>query len=404
MSTRVVINGLASLDRKTGVGHYIASLHQQLQLTGDTGDRAVFYPTGITRDVVRMARNWMNKPRTKSKSAPANSATPVATAAPALPRLVWNPKKLLGRYVRRNVPKIFRRHFQRVCVRNGVQLYHEPNFIPLPSDLPTIITVLDLSVLLHPEWHPIERVRVHEQNFEKGIARCQHVITISEAVRSEIIHHLGMKPEDVTSIHIAPREHFRPLPASQVAAGLQSLGLQPGFLLYLGTIEPRKNLMMLLKAYCDLPAELRSLHPLVLAGGWGWKTDEVHDFYDRVGRAAGVRHLGYVPDEMLPVLCNGAQALLYPSLYEGFGLPPIEMMNCGGAVLASTADAVAEVLKDKAWLLDPNDTTAWRKAMQTILTDNDRWNELRRDSISFASQYSWRRCAEETWSVYRKVA
>jgi alpha-1,3-rhamnosyl/mannosyltransferase len=405
MATRVILNGLASLDRKTGVGHYIASLHRELQLTAETGDRCVFYPSGITRDAVKIARDWMNRHRPKPTpvAQPAPTETAIATA-PSLKQFTWNPKKILGRAVRQSIPRIFRRHFERACIREGAQLYHEPNFIPLPSDLPTLITVLDLSVLLYPQWHPIERVRIHEKNFDNAISKCRHVITISESVRQEIIHHLGMKPSDVSAVHIAPRDHFRPLPTDVVNAGLRSLDLSPGYLLYLGTIEPRKNLTMLLKAYCDLPASLREKHPLVLAGGWGWRTEEIHDFYERSGKAAGVRHLGYVDDGLLPILCNGARALLYPSFYEGFGLPPIEMMNCGGAVLASTADAVVEVLQDKAWLIDPNDMAAWRDAMVAILTDDERWNALRKDSISFASRYTWRRCAEETWDVYRKVA
>src|SRR5439155_1795337 len=110
----------------------------------------------------------------------------------------------------------------------------------------------------------------------------------------------------------------------------------------LGTIEPRKNVLMLLRAYCSLPERLRNVCPLLLVGGWGWNISDVADYLDREARHRGVIHLGYVAEEHVPLIYNGAHALLFPSCYEGFGLPPIEMMACGGAVIASTAAAVVE--------------------------------------------------------------
>lgn len=398
MASRVVINGLASLDRRTGVGHYIASLHEHLALTAGEGESACLYPTGFSRFAAKVAKRGVDRLRSGGTAKPAATTTATVPTPPG-----FGLKRKLDKAVRGAAPEIIRRHFGRFCSGRGIQLYHEPNFIPLPGDQPMVVTVLDLSVILHPEWHTAERVRKHETQFHKGLKRAKHLITISESVKREMVEHLGVKPSDVTAIHIGPRCHFRPLPDDAVKAALRKLDLEPGFLLYLGTVEPRKNIGMLLRAYCALPAELRSQHPLVLAGGWGWKTEDVRDYYEQVAKPAGVRHLGYTDDDLLPALCNGAAALLYPSLYEGFGLPPIEMMNCGGAVLASTADAVAEVLGDKARLIDPHDADAWRDAMADVLLNPERRAELQKDSISFASRYSWEQCAQATWGVYRQI-
>jgi alpha-1,3-rhamnosyl/mannosyltransferase len=141
----------------------------------------------------------------------------------------------------------------------------------------------------------------------------------------------------------------------------------------------------------------------VLVGGWGWNVRRVADYLDSVGRHRGVRHLGYVPDEDLPYLYNGARALAYPSFYEGFGLPPVEMLACGGAVLASTAGAVAETVGGQAHLIEPLDLDGWRHALRRVCADDDWWQELRTGATEAARPYTWERCAADTLRVYRAV-
>jgi alpha-1,3-rhamnosyl/mannosyltransferase len=193
------------------------------------------------------------------------------------------------------------------------------------------------------------------------------------------------------------------LPTASTAAGLRRLGLPPRYLLYLGTIEPRKNVLLLMRVYCQLPAKLRERWPLVLAGAWGWNVERERDYYQSLARRCGVIHLDYVADEDLPVIYNGARALLYPSHYEGFGLPPVEMLSCGGAVLASTTPAVAETVGGQAALVDPQDPDAWRAALIRILTDDDWLRSLRAGAEAAAATYSWERCARETRAVYDKA-
>jgi alpha-1,3-rhamnosyl/mannosyltransferase len=200
------------------------------------------------------------------------------------------------------------------------------------------------------------------------------------------------------------RPGLGPLPRGQVEAVLRKLGLPARYLLYLGTIEPRKNLMRLLRAYCALPAPLRDGWPLLMVGGWGWNTEEVADYLHGEARHRGVIHLGYVRDDHLAALYNGARALVFPSLYEGFGLPPVEMMACGGAVLASTAGAVREIVGGQAHLVAPEDEEGWRDAMARVLQDDDWWQSLRQGAEETARPYTWKACAAETLKVYFQVS
>jgi alpha-1,3-rhamnosyl/mannosyltransferase len=283
------------------------------------------------------------------------------------------------------------------------QLYHEPNFIPLPSELPTVVTVHDLSVLLHPQWHPADRVAFYERHFHSALARCAHVITDSDFTRREVIRHLGIAPERVTRIYVGVRPGLEPLPQGSVRMELRRLGLPERYLLCLGTIEPRKNVLTLLQAYSSLPNGVRGRYPLLLVGGWGWDVGAVAEFLRCEGRHKGVRHLGYVPEGHLAALYNGARVLAYPSLYEGFGLPPVEMLACGGAVLASTAGAVAETAGAAAHLVEPLDVGGWRDALLRVCTDDDWWRWLRAGAVQEARPYTWERCAVETLAVYRAV-
>jgi alpha-1,3-rhamnosyl/mannosyltransferase len=293
--------------------------------------------------------------------------------------------------------------FRWSCGRGQFDLYHEPNFVPLPARIPAVVTVHDLSVLLHPEWHPADRVRHHERRFREGVAGAAHVITVSRFVRRQVIEHLGTSPDKVTAVDngVGP-EYFAAGPADADRVR-RELVLPSDYLLFVGTIEPRKNLPTLLRAYRDLPPAVRRRCSLVVAGGWGWKAAETADAL-RAAAGDGVIHLGYTDDRHLPGLYAGARALVFPSFYEGFGLPPLEMLACGGAVLASTADAVREVLGSHAHFVEPLDVSDWRSSMARAITDDDWLAALRRGGRPHAAAFTWARCAAETAAVYRSVA
>jgi alpha-1,3-rhamnosyl/mannosyltransferase len=385
---RVILNALASLKPRTGIGHYIHSLCEHLlPIVGP--EQLVLFPGAVARRFIGSLF---------SRRIHTASPTQRGSGLP-LRRLLAAPLKLLKHVGVRAA----RQSFRAFVNRSGCDLYHEPNYIPWPCDVPAIATVHDLSVLLHPDWHPAERVKFYETHFFRNLQRCRHLIADSDAIRGELIDRLGMRTERVTTVHLAVRPGFRPQPAAEVAAVLRRFDLQPGYLLHVGTIEPRKNLLMLMRAYCDLPAALRQAHPLVLIGGWGWRNREVREFYENKGRREGVRQIGYAAEEDLPAIYSGARALVFPSHYEGFGFPPLEMMACGGAVIASTADSLREILPERTRLQSPHDLAAWREAMSEMLRDDDLWKQSREGVVAHAGQFTWEKCARQTWEVYRRV-
>jgi glycosyltransferase involved in cell wall biosynthesis len=390
---RVVVNELAALGVKTGVGYYteqlLRCLHEQAG-----ADEVEAYPRGCVRLLCR--KSAVLGPRLRAGSADASGRRRPRGYSDAVGRDLLHS-------LRRHGWTLLERHFHKTCRRKAYDLYHEPNLIPLESDCPVLATVHDLSVVLHPEWHPCDRVAHFERHFRDGLACCRHFLAVSDFSRREVIRVLGVAPERVTRVYNGIRPGLAPLARDAVVQTLRRLGLPDRYLLYMGTIEPRKNLRVLLKAYVALPVRLRASFPLLLAGGWGWNSGDLADYIHRVARHEGVVHVGYIPGAHQGALYNGARALVYPSLYEGFGLPPLEMMACGGAVLASTAAALVETVGARADLIDPNDVEGWTMAMARVLEDDDWRQTLCRGVTDVARPYTWDRCAAETLRVYRRL-
>lgn len=379
---RVLINGACLIRPRTGVGHTTANLHRSLEQTFPT-DTFWLYPGGMLGEV---ASRVLRRPKFLSDSN-ANSGLSI--------------RGMVGTVVRQAARSVYRTHLQTSAKWGRFDLYHEPNFVAVRTTLPTVLTVHDLSVLTHPEWHPAERVRFHERHFRNGVEKAAHVIVVSEAVRRETMDVLGLPGDRVTTVHNGLDDQFRPQPIEGVKAYRQRAKLPERYLLAVGTIEPRKNIGSLMRAFADLPAEIRAQCPLVLAGNWGWKSDVEREYFETTARDRGVIHLDYVGHRDLPSLYAGAAALLYPSHYEGFGLPPIEMLACGGSVIASTAPAVREVLGAHADFVDPLDLEGWREAMRrTAMGEGFDQSD---EKVRHACSYSWTRAAVQTHSVYQSV-
>jgi alpha-1,3-rhamnosyl/mannosyltransferase len=391
---RIVINQATALGQKAGIGHYTDQLVRHL-LTCAGPDQIDTFPTGW----VRTAAETYSRTRSSLYTGRDNHRADPQGRPGVASRLRQSALKRLYRAGQ----GLMSWHFRSLCHRAAYDLYHEPNGIPLPSDCRTVSTVHDLSLLLHPEWHTAERAEHFERNLTRLLEQCVHFLTDSDFIRRQVIEVLGVPAEKVTRVHLGIRPGLASLPAEHVRQTLKQLGLPPQYLLYLGTIEPRKNLLPLLKAYCDLPGALREQWPLLLVGGWGWNAQGVADYLREVAQPRGVLHLGYLPDDHLAAIYNGARALVYPSLYEGFGLPPLEMMACGGAVLASTAESVVETVGRQAHLVEPRDVVGWRTALHRIVTDDAWCQSLRNGAVDLAATFTWERCARETLHVYRQI-
>ena len=267
--------------------------------------------------------------------------------------------------------------------------------------VPTVVTIHDVTMLLFPEWHPSRRLALMGPALAPAASRADRIITPSHHTREDVLKLLPVEPERVVVVPEGVDAIFKPQPEAEVAERLAPLGLRAGeYLLFLGTIEPRKNLARLLEA---VEAAGATVGLLVLAGGQGWNNAAIRSAIARLTRAGRVRALGYVPDDLRAPLLAGARAFVYPSLYEGFGLPPLEAMACGTPVLTSNVSALPEVMGDAALSVDPTDVSALTAALARIWGDEALRADLRARGLARASQFSWDRTARLTLDVYHAV-
>jgi glycosyltransferase involved in cell wall biosynthesis len=382
-SMRVVINATAALGPRTGVGHYTVELIAALRKTGEAAISTYPHPL-------------LAKLRARLGGGP-KPASPASGPAPKRP--LW--KRIARVPFRWGWRALIEQEARFAFHPRTIDLYHEPNFFPLRTRLPTVVTVHDLSAVLHPEWHPADRVAQFATEFLPRVREFAHILTDSDAARDEIIRTLNLPPERVTRAYPGVRQTLRPIPREEVDPVLRRLGLPEGYFLHVGTLEPRKNLLTLLRAYVSLPDRLRACCPLVLVGPWGWRFEELAAFHEAEAKHRNVMHLGYLAEADLSAVYNGARALLFPTWYEGFGLPAAEMLACGGAVIASSTPAVAELLGGCGALCDPANLDAWRDAMRKAIEDDDWLTQLRRGTRERAEQFTWANCARDTLTAYR---
>ena len=235
-----------------------------------------------------------------------------------------------------------------------LDVLHSPDFIPpFRRRCRSIITIHDLAFLLYPQFLTKGSARYYGQ-IDQAVRHTDHIIAVSESTRRDIVRLLGVPEQMITVIHEAPRRFFHVLPDVDLTPRLQKrFGLERDFVLFVGTIEPRKNVPTLLSAFQQVLDHYHAEVDLVLAGAPGWLTDEVYGLVGRLGLTGRVHFLGRVSDEELVWLYNAAQMLVLPSFYEGFGLPPLEAMACGAPVIVSNVSSLPEVVGDAALLSDP---------------------------------------------------
>jgi alpha-1,3-rhamnosyl/mannosyltransferase len=262
--------------------------------------------------------------------------------------------------------------------------------------------VHDLSWIRFPHTHPIERVRAMDTYFEKGLRRAALVLTDSVFVKNELMEVFGIGAERIRPIMLGVESLFRPQTADETLPVLQKLALTHGeYLLAVGTLEPRKNLKVVLRAFAQLPAAFRKRHPLVLVGMKGWHTSEFEAQIAPLVQAGEVRELGYLPREDLATVIAGATTLIYPSIYEGFGLPPLEAMACGVPVITSNVSSIPEVVGDAGIMLAPHDVDGIADAIRLVAEDADVRRDLAVKALLRSAEFTWGKCAEQTVEAYR---
>jgi glycosyltransferase involved in cell wall biosynthesis len=284
------------------------------------------------------------------------------------------------------------------------KLMHGPNFfLPACADI-GVITVHDLSVFKFPDTHPIERVKQFERDFSRSIAKSTHVITDSVTTRAEVLEFTGLSTNQVTAIPLGVSELYRPRPPEELNESLRKYGLSLGcYALCVSTLEPRKKIDRLLSAWYQLPLILRKAFQLVLVGGNGWLSSTLQTEI-ALGEAQGwIKRLGYVSESDLPLLYAGATAFVYPSTYEGFGLPPIEAMASGVPVVVSNQSCIPEVTQGAGLMIDPDDQKAFSAALERCLTDAPWRQTAITKGLLVASTYTWQQCIDQTAALYQQV-
>lgn len=290
----------------------------------------------------------------------------------------------------------------RKCGRHqGYDLYHETGFVPakLP-ELPVVYTMYDLSLRHYAHAHPRERVWFFEYFIKRRLPQARHILTISQYIRSEIIEEFKVPQDKVTAVPLAPAAHFVPRAQEQVSQVLDKLNVPADYLLFTGTLEPRKNIDLLIKA---LPLMQHKL-PLVLAGWSGWGHKAWQEELISRGLRNRVLQTGYLDEEDLACLYSGARAFVYPSLYEGFGLPVLEAMACGCPVVTSRASCLPETAGQAALYTDPYAPEELAGHLDQIIENQQLSQDLSRRGLRRAASFTWQHTANQTLQVFQSIA
>lgn len=287
--------------------------------------------------------------------------------------------------------------------RYGDSLFHSPNF-HLPSHPgPSVVTIHDLSHQLYPEYHPRARVRWMNKLVPDSLAASTRILCVSHSTRRDLEELMNVDAGKITVTYPGVGQEFKPLPTESIAATLGTYGLRANqYLLCVATLEPRKNLNMLIDCYLRLPNSIREAYPLVLIGGLGW---DYESFLVKLpGLAAqGVVWLGFMPQEQLPALYNGALCFVYPSIYEGFGLPVLEAQACGTPVITSNRSSLPEVASSEALLVNTLNSDELLLALERALDDQTWRRTCSAKGLAKAAGFTWSRCARETVAVYKQA-
>lgn len=271
--------------------------------------------------------------------------------------------------------------------RRNLDLMHSMAFvIPYWRPRPATLTVYDLSFLHFPERFPLLQRRYLQSQTERSCKSARRILTISESGRGDVHRHFGVPLERIDVVQPGVDNHFRPLDEQTVADFRQRQQLPEQFILHVGTLQPRKNIPTLIDALAQLN---RPDLPLLLVGGKGWQYDEIFARIGALGLQKQVRLTGYVPDEELPLWYNAASALVFPSVYEGFGLPIVEAMACATPVIAAETPSAHEAAGDAALLFAARDVDRLVKHLLTVLDNKTEVHTMRERGLKHAAQFTW---------------
>jgi glycosyltransferase involved in cell wall biosynthesis len=371
---RICLDISPAVHHRAGLGRYAQELTTALVATDQQNEYVAFY----------------QHPRDAEVDAPLDRLPRLTSDLDTKP---WRFSALLAYFLRIPQDRMF----------PGIDLFHATDhLLPRLHGIKTVFTLHDLIYCVHPETHkPLNRWFLTLM-MPRFLRMADAVIAISENTRQDAVRFYHLEEDKIHVVYEGVNPSFRPAPAGAIAEIRRLYSLPDRFILYLGTIEPRKNLITLLEAYRHLlrgDSELR----LVIAGKKGWLYTGFFERMREWGLEEQVLFPGFIPEADLPALYSAADLFVFPSLYEGFGLPILEAMACGTAVVSSNTSSLPEIVGDAALTVDPQDTGAWVTALTEVLGNEQLREELRTKGLQQARKFSWEKTARETLEVYRKV-
>lgn len=376
---RIALDYTPALRQRAGVGRFTRSLGNALIRQLDDDERLILWNAGPTVT------------RHQAPTMPAGNRRVVRRRIPVPDRwltIAWHRLRLpvpIERFV------------------GNVDLVHAPDFVAPPSQAPAIVTIHDLSYLITPEFAYPNLRRYLSRAVPRTLARVSRIVAVSQTTARDLSEHYRINPDRIAVIPNGVDPMFRPLNPDDAQRRVELLGLHDPYFLIVGTIEPRKNHEGVLRAF----EQVHTTNPgvsLVIVGSPGWLSEPIMDAIGRYSQRLPVRHLRNIDDSALPALYARSIALVYPSWYEGFGLPVVEAMACGTAVITSDRGATAEVAGEGALLVSPDDSVAIARAMTQVREDPVLRARLIQHGSKWSKQFSWDAAATAYRRLYREIA
>lgn len=279
-------------------------------------------------------------------------------------------------------------------------LFVPSHVVPLWHPRRTAVTVHDLGYLQYPQAHTrLSRLYLHLSTWFSAHA-ARRVVAISQATKQDLIRHYRIKPEKIVVVYHGRDPIFRPVASREIVeATAAKYGVRQPYCLHVGTLQPRKNIGLLIEAWGMLRERMEQPPQLLLAGKRGWLYSSLFEAVESAGFGDLIKFADYVERDDLPALYSGAMSLTFPSLYEGFGLPALEAMSCGTPVIGSNATSIPEVVGDAGLLLDPKDANQWAETIEKLAGDEEEQRRLSERGLAQAARFTWERCARETWGI-----